>query len=422
MQALNSQLLKESAALDWTQGAGHTTAAAAAGPSAAPTAAGFTGPHARLMAATAASSGQTLAQLSSHDPITGASVASAAAGAQIPGMGHADPTTAAAEAAVARLGGMQASELSLPRKLQPSHSLQSHSVHSVSEASLQQPMSSKPSTGHCCGDFWHESPAGSFEVDSAHPMEEDVDTTIPAETSALSNSNPADQQNGPAAAAAAGAMLAAGPHQVNTASGCLPDASNAADYLHSPSAAAMEAAHDTSAEMSPGRTPVVTPDEAQPMSARARNAGAAAGSMTGDDSQVTSTSAADDGNPTADQPTALPQAPMTEANPASASNAHEQTAAAAAAAHATASERDADTSPAVIADDDEDPGAARYRRAEQAARNLVREAGGADGARAVATLATILQVTCKKLTYTQGICSDLSTHVACMQGRQLMKT
>ena len=56
--------------MDWTQGDGHrAAAAAAASPAAGPT---FGGPYARLMAATAASSGQTLAQLGGQDPVTGA--------------------------------------------------------------------------------------------------------------------------------------------------------------------------------------------------------------------------------------------------------------------------------------------------------------------------------------------------------------
>lgn len=338
MQALNSQLLKESAALDWTQGVGHTTAAAAApssesGPS-------YSGPHARLMAATAASSGQTLAQLSSHDPITGASAASPAAGGQIPGMGHVDSTTAAAEAAMARLGTPQGAQSPGSKATRP----QSPDAKPFQQVSH----SHEAPAGHCCDGALHEcivigeaaEPDAAISMDSESlqetPLAMSVETSVWRDIST-------EQETAVAAAAASRSL---------------------SDEQHGSVQPETTSVHDVEAETAARSMQAVPADEVLQTSGPAHEGHCAAE------------------GPTPDQPWPASAPDKNSNGPADSPSA----------ASPGASAADAEDTPGSFSHDNDDPGAARYQRAERAAQELVREAGGGDSACALATLATILQV------------------------------
>lgn len=370
MQALNSQLLKESAALDWTQGAGHTTAAAAAtssesGPS-------YSGPHARLMTATAASSGQTLAQLSSHDPITGAP--SAAADGQIPGMGHVDPTTAAAEAAMARLGTPHAAhsaDASLSRP-QSSDSKESRPWSPDTEPQQQHVHPGAAPAGHCCDGALHESSTrGTTEPDAATSMELDTHMATPPETSAPRDLS-TEQDIASAAAPAAAAESISPLEQCHE--GDQPEAASAREI-------------DPATAFRPDQP--ASADEASQTSAPAHERHNASE------------------RPTADQSGAAPAQDADSSQAAASQSAASQGACSAI----------ADPAPASFGNDDDDPGAARYQRAERAAQDLVREAGGSDGARALATLATILQVWQSGLS--TGVIAKATSLAVCQQAVSL---
>ncbi|KAK9827467.1 hypothetical protein WJX74_004216 [Apatococcus lobatus] len=390
-KALNSLLLKESAALDWTQGAGHRAAAAAAAPSEAGQS--FSAPHGRLMAATAASSGRTLAQLSSHDPITGASVA---AGSQIPGMGHVDPTTAAAEAAMARLGGTQGLQPSLIHESQPPRPRESN-AEAIAQHVLHP---SGTSAEHHCNEPPHRSSHDGVTADCGTAMDEDVAMAMPTELHNACVISPEHLKD----SAAAGGGIADGSHEQQISdhasaashkapaaqcadkdaftNGCLTHEASSAQRADD-DAWTSTSLPDAGAEL--GTIPMDAAEESMSASATVPHASAVGAAA--------AVSTANASIESASRSASLPQAhahhvdsPAAKLHTAANGTAHQSTA-----SGSSAAELEAGTSAFGTADGNEDPGAARYRRAAQAAQDLVREAGGADGARALATLATILQ-------------------------------
>ncbi len=344
LQALNSQLLRESAALDWTQGTGHREVAAAA---AAPQrGAVLHGRYARLMAATAASSGRTLAQLSSQDPVTGTSAASEGQHGQIPGMGHVDPTTAAAEAAMSRLGDthpvqspaphLQADDVDMASAL-------SANTHQTSFGPAMLASSAAQTTPAQGAPTFTQTGGASYSSDQAEPAAAGQDTGLPSVSMPSTEDTGATQHASCSCERMPWALEAGAAHDEPMASASLP--------------AAGPALHATPCERPQQRTEFgAAHDEATGMT-----------DVEGQTRAAVHAGSGPQGMPLAEAPGA----------------AHPDALASASQDEATVSMAEPEA---------EDPGQARFRSAELAARALLLEAGAQAGSEALATLATILQV------------------------------
>ena len=309
-------------------------------------------------------------------------------------MGHVDPTTAAAEAAMARLGGSHpvhsgphysfpsapaASSLTLPDGLADTAMSQGLSEHNLLEhagpAHEQLHAERIAAQGHHSSaesirsmPEGHHAAASPVEHLEAQPMDLEThggrENELQNEEVALLASSVPEQREAQSPHPQAHETSATSPQE---AAGALPVISDverpqssmkAEDDSNSQSSYAevMNATSASSLQQAAG-APAMTSDTKRPQS-----------TMNPGVDRLSQTQTSRDSEP----PSASSSAPMQDA------------------AQQAASER-ADLSAEGL-QEDEDPAAARYRKAESKARDLLREAGGVDGARALATLATILQV------------------------------